>query len=275
MVPQLAGDTATFATTNGAIQTVTVDGLQHVGTLTLNPVTSGYVIATGTAGSTIYMNNGASAAAINNATLNNTISATLNLLSSNTNVNVAPGTNLTFTGTTNGTGKLTVVGGTGSLTLNGIGAWTGGTEVGSGSIIISASAGTASQINNAGVGVTTLNGGTLNFTTTAGTTTLPAGFVLNIGASDGTLNTGGATSGTGGKVLTNSAPGFLTGSGTLTKTGGGDLQITGPSIGFTGAVVLQQRPHRVPKRRRTRLRDHDRLQRPVDHAQRSLRCECA
>ncbi len=44
-----------------------------------------------------------------------------------------------------------------------------------GSIIISASAGTASQINNAGVGVTTLNGGTLNFTTTAGTTTLPAG----------------------------------------------------------------------------------------------------
>ena len=39
-------------------------------------------------------------------------------------------------------------------------------------------------------------------------------------------------------MLVNSAPGFLTGFGALTKTGGSDLQITGPSIAFTGPVVL-------------------------------------
>ena len=192
----------------------------------------------GYGGQRLYLDNGTSDAALNNLAQNNTISAPITLLSGNTNVNVAAGTQLSLTGTVQGAGKLTLASGTGTLLLNGTGAWTGGTEIDSGTILISAVGGTASQINNAGVGVTNLNGGTLNFSSTSGQTSLPSGFVINVGPNGGTLNAGAATSGTGGKVLTNSAPGFLTGSGTLTKTGGGDLQMPSASIGFTGNVIL-------------------------------------
>ena len=240
-IPHTAGDTANFNSALAGAQTVTVDGLQHVAVLTLNPSTAfAYTVNQGAAGSTIFLDNGAGAAAINNLTQNNVIAAPINLTSTNTNVNVASGTNLTFTGTTSGSGKLTVTGGTGSLTLNGTGAWTGGTEIDSGSIIISAlDAGQVTQINNGGVGITTLNGGTLSFTNGAGVTASPSsGFVLNIGPSGGTLSLAPAANGTNGKFnVAATNLGFLTGSGTFTKTGGGDLQIGGPSIGFTGNVV--------------------------------------
>jgi len=241
VVPKLAGDTANFNSALLGPQAVTVDGQQHVGTLTLNPSTAfAYTINQGTAGSMIYLDNGASSAQINNSAQNNVINAPINLLSANTNVNVAPSTNLTL-GNISGTGKLTLTGGAGSVTLPNtvFGTWTGGTEVDSGTLILPGTYPTnVTSLNNGGLGIVTLNGGTVSFTNATGTTASPAtGFVLNIVGSGGTLNLAAGTSGTGGK-LNLQGFGFLTGSGQFTKTGGGDLQDGGPSIAFTGNVVL-------------------------------------
>ncbi|WP_395736536.1 autotransporter-associated beta strand repeat-containing protein [Prosthecobacter sp.] len=239
-VPRIAGDTASFSSALAGAETVTVDGLQHVGTLTLNPSTAfSYTIATGTTGSLLYLDNGPGAAAINNLARNNVISANATLVSANTNVNVATGTQLTLSGTLSGAGGLTLTG-PGTLLMNGVGAYTGGTTISSGTLLISAvDAAGVTQLNNGGVGTTTLNGGTLSFSNTAGTTAAPtSGFLIAVGPAGGTLNLGGTTSGTGGKLNVQQPSGFLSGSGTLTKTGGGDLQIGSPSIAFTGNVVL-------------------------------------
>ena len=53
-----------------------MDGQQHVGVLTLNPTTANaYTITTGTTGSVLYLDNGASSAQINNTAQNNVLSA--------------------------------------------------------------------------------------------------------------------------------------------------------------------------------------------------------
>lgn len=239
VVPSITGDTANFNSALAGPQAVTVDGQQHVGTLILNPTTAfAYSLNQGTAGSTLYLDNGASAASIQNLAQNNLIAAPINLVSSNTNVTVGGASNLTLTGVISGAGKLTLAAGsTGTLTLNGTGAYTGGTDILGGTVIISATGGTASQINNAGNGVITLNGGTLSFTATTGTTTPPAGFALVIGAAGGTLNVSGAT--VNGKLLmTGQNPGWLSGSGTLTKTGGGDWQTSVANLNFTGNIIM-------------------------------------
>ena len=174
----------------------------------------------------IFLDNGAAAASLQNLAQNNVINATINLVSGNTNINAAAGTNLTLGGTITGTGKLTLATGAGSVTLAGTGAYTGGTEIDSGTVIIALLNGASTQINNAGVGVITLNGGTLSYSVASGTSTAPAGFVLNFGPNGGTLNVAG--SGTTGKFQPAGTAGLLTGSGTFTKTGGGDLQIRCP-----------------------------------------------
>ncbi len=242
-VPHTAGDVANFNSALTANQQVTVDGLQHVGTLTLNPAAAfAYTVNQGTAGSTIYLDNGASAAALNNLAQNNTINAPMSLVSANTNVTVASGLTLFLNGVISGAGKLTLASGTGStasLVLAGSNTYTGGTEVDAGMLTINGTFTTnVTALNNQGLGTTILNGGTLNFPNAAGTTAAPTtGFVINVGPNGGTLNTGGGTSGVGGKFNPQGF-GFFTGGGTLTKTGGGDLQISGPSIAFTGNVNL-------------------------------------
>ena len=236
VVPKLSGDTANFNTGLTATQTVTVDGAQHLGNLTLNPATAfGYNLTTGAAGSVIVMDNQGADALLASLAQNNSIAAPILLFSNNTLALVNGGT-LTLSGGISGGGRLTMASGsTGTLLLTGPGAYTGGTEIDGGTVAISAVGGTASQLNNVGVGTTTLNGGTLSFTATTGQTTTPAGFIVNVADGGGTLNVSGLL--TAGKLLMSNI-GQLTGSGTLTKAGGGDLQIGGASYGFTGNVVV-------------------------------------
>jgi len=235
-VPGVSGDTATFATTLGtSAQTVTLDGGQHVGTLVFNPTgtTGAYTITAGTGGS-LALDNGTVPAQVTNTTGNNAVSAPV-LLQSNTSFSVASGTTLTISGIINGPGKLTMATGTGNLALSGSNTFTGGIELDSGTLQITTTNSSAA-LGNQGVAAVTLNGGALSFTPTTGAITLAAGTTFTFGAGGGTINVSG--SGTAGKVSASANPNILNGSGTFTKTGGGDLLISQPSLGFTGAVNI-------------------------------------
>ena len=70
-IPSQTGDTANFNSGLTGAETVTVDGQQHVGTLTLNPTGAfAYTIAIGAAGNMIYLVNGTSSASLNNLAQN-------------------------------------------------------------------------------------------------------------------------------------------------------------------------------------------------------------
>lgn len=107
-------------------------------------------------------------------------------------------------------------------------SFTGGLAVNGGTLAVYNS----NQLGG-GTGSLTLNGGTLSYVAGVGQVNTLANQVITIGSGGGTINTTGAL--TVGKVLQTS-PGLLAGSGTLTKTGAAVLQLTNPSIGFTGNV---------------------------------------
>ena len=114
------------------------------------------------------------------------------------------------------------------LTLSGTNTYTGSLTVNAGTVQFSADAnlGSTSTVNTV-----ILNGGTLSDTNTTGTLTLTHPITVNSGG--GTINLAGT--GTAGKLAIAAAQ--ITGSGSLTKTGGADLQITADQA-FTGAWVI-------------------------------------
>ena len=122
-----------------------------------------------------------------------------------------------YAGVISGTGTVTKDG-AGTLTLSGTNTYSGGTTINAGTIRISAN-------NNLGTGTLTLDGGTLQTTSTFSSSRLT------------TLNAGGGTYNIdSGITLTQS--GNISGSGSLTKTGEGTLVLSGSNNTFTGGTVV-------------------------------------
>ncbi|MEA3213309.1 MAG: hypothetical protein QOE70_6366 [Chthoniobacter sp.] len=239
-VPGLTNDTVTI--NNGdstTATTINLNGQQHAGSLTFaNTGTSVYTLAAGTGlNSGLFFDTGtlAGPATLVNSTNNNVITAPIVLLS-NTNVTVSGTTTLTLGASSiiSGPGSLSLTGastGTLSLTSTAANTFTGGVNING------AGGGTLLVANDGDLGpapntVNFTNNGILSYTLNVGGTPTR---VFNFGTGGGTLATPGA--GTTGKVLLANA-GQLTGSGTLTKTGGSDLQIIGANSGFTGNVNI-------------------------------------
>jgi fibronectin-binding autotransporter adhesin len=132
--------------------------------------------------------------------------------------------NYTITGTKaiNGTGGLVKLG-NGTLTIGTVNGFTGSVSIGGGVISIGtiANTGTASALG-AGSAIS-IDGGTLQFTGTTGTTNR----TLTIGTSGATIQTDG--------VLTVSAS--IAGTGNLAKTGTGTLILTGTNNTHTDTTI--------------------------------------
>ena len=122
----------------------------------------------------------------------------------------------TFLGTISGAGGLAKAG-AGTLTLNGINSYTGGTAIHAGAVQVGA------DTNLGGTGAITFNGGTLSF---SGSFTSARNITLNSGG--GTLDTSGSS-----VTLT----GLLSGAGTLTKEGTGTIFLNRANT-YTGATVI-------------------------------------
>jgi autotransporter-associated beta strand protein len=138
--PGNAGDTASFGITNSAATMITLDGNRSVGTMNFSSAYS-YTIAQGTGGS-LTLDNGASAALINDYDGNHTISAPV-VLNSNTTIAVEQSGNVfTISGNISGAGGITLAAtsalNAGTVVLSGSNSYRGGTTVTSGTLIIGA-----------------------------------------------------------------------------------------------------------------------------------------
>jgi fibronectin-binding autotransporter adhesin len=257
VLPGLAGDVVTFnngASTPGTIL-VTLDGPQHVGSLTFNNSgTTAFNLAAGTnpslAPGLFFDNtpNAPAAATLSETSDNNTISAPVSIISP-TNVTITGTTAglpdvLTISGALNGTAGLTLTNtSTGTLVLSGAnGNFSGGVTVAGGT----ARAGSGSALGTAAATVTA--GGTLDLGGQTITTPLVlngaglggAGALVNnsgtTGIDSGTVNLASATTIGGSGAITLS--GVVSGSGALTKIGGGNLTLSTNANTNTGAVTI-------------------------------------
>jgi autotransporter-associated beta strand protein len=132
-------------------------------------------------------------------------------------------TTLTQSGVIVGTGVLNKTG-TGSLSLNGVNTFSGGTTVKQGKVILGNDAGL-------GAGVITLNGGTNGATFQFNNSSGTLNNTLNvIGTNNFTLNVG---SGTG-----NNSVSDMTGDGTLTLNNGTTFSFTGDMTAFSGTIAV-------------------------------------
>lgn len=133
-VPDGSGDTANLTKNLSAPSTISLDGNKTVGALTFLSAANGYTVDSGSGG-TLTINNGASAAAINNNGGSHVISAPVNLISNTGLSSASAADSLTFSGVISGAGTLT--------------------KPGPGQLVLSAS--------NTFSGLLTLNGGTTTF----------------------------------------------------------------------------------------------------------------
>ena len=158
-------------------------------------------------------------------------------------VNTAPAAASTFSGAFfNGNFHNTAlaVSGSGTLTLTGVGFYTGGTTVNTGATL------QIGQANSIGSGTVTLNNGAFQYLATIGTTGESHNFALNganntITTDSGvTVNTGGTFSGTGG--FTKNGAGSLLLGGTQTYSGNTTVNagtlILGSSLNTAGTVLV-------------------------------------
>jgi fibronectin-binding autotransporter adhesin len=273
-VPGLAGDTANFLGSAGATsQTVTLDGQQHVGTLTFNnpsaPAAGGYTLTAGTGtGSGLFLDNGSGAATLTVVAGSHAVAAPLTLVSNSTVTIANVADTLTVSGAiaANGLGTLTK-GGNGTLVLSGANAFPGATTITAGTVRLGSGTALGSTAGNTTVaaGATVnLNGQasaepmTVSGTGAAGS----AGVLVNTGAAatqSGTVTLAGAStiasagtgtltaSGTvalGANTLTvdgaanTTISGAITGTGGLVKQGAGTLVLSSTGGTFTGPVAV-------------------------------------
>jgi autotransporter-associated beta strand protein len=130
-----------------------------------------------------------------------------------------------ISGIISGAGNLTKVG-VGILTLSNTNTYSGITTINNGTISISADNGLGAAPDSADADHLTINGGTLN---TSSTFSLATNRGITIGANDATIDVDGST--------TLSYAGAITGAGDLTKTGDGTLNLTG-STDFSGSTTI-------------------------------------
>ena len=130
-----------------------------------------------------------------------------------------------ISGIISGAGNLTKVG-SGTLTLSNTNTYSGITTINNGTISISADNGLGAAPGSVVANQLTINGGTLN---TSSTFSLATNRGITIGANDATIDVDGST--------TLSYAGAITGSGDLTKTGDGTLNLTG-STDFSGSTTI-------------------------------------
>jgi fibronectin-binding autotransporter adhesin len=125
----------TFGNAITANSIVTLDGNQTATAVTFSNAYS-YTIAQGSGGGSLDLNNGASAVPILDSLGTHTISAPV-ILTSNASVTVTnPGDDLIISGPISGGGGLTMLAGSGSLTLSGSNTYSGGTTVKAGALVL-------------------------------------------------------------------------------------------------------------------------------------------
>jgi len=146
-------------------------------------------------------------------------------IANNTAVVFDQATNGEYTGNMSGAGSLTKTG-TGNLTLSGNNTSTGGTTISAGNLIIGSDARLGTAPVTATAGHLTLDGGTLQTTSTF---SLDANRGVALGTSAGTFEVGDATTLT---IL-----GTTSGTGTLIKTGTGALTLAQGSSGTSPLSV--------------------------------------
>jgi autotransporter-associated beta strand protein len=260
VIPQNAGDTASFSDLSGrtAASTVSLNTTWSVGTLTFSSSYS-YTLAPGTAG-VLTMDNGASTANITDYSGAHTISAPV-VLNSNTTVTVVTyGDSVTISGNVSGTGGLTVDNpGDGVVLLSGTNTYGGGTTVLAGNLQLGSSTalptGTALTLSGQDEpsGVLDLNGfnATVSSLTmlTNGNTGKP-GFdasIINSSTTPSTLTYAGSDgnpSTFGGFIEDNSGNGggttaltVASGSLTLAPIGGNNTYAGGTTINSGGHLI--------------------------------------
>lgn len=228
-VPNTAGAVANFYRTNTTSRTITLDGARTVGILTFNSPSS-YALAAGAAGS-LTLDNGANPANVILSQGTHTISANVSLLG-NTNFTINAST-LTISGALSGAGSLTKDG-VGTLALtNSAANRTGITTINAGALTLTADTCLglvpASFTSNA----ITLNGGT--WRNVGGTAVaIPANRGLTVLSNGGTLDFSSSAG-------TPSLDSKITGTGTLSKMGVRTLSVTSNSAAtFSGNLQLKQ-----------------------------------
>ena len=143
-------------------------------------------------------------------------------LESNSTIEVGDGANVTIDGTIDGSASLTKTG-AGTLTLSGANSYQGTTTVAAGTLSVAAD-------GNLGTGAVTLDGGTLQVTSFA-TSSTPIDNDIVLGSGGGTIRV------ESGSFFKHS--GIISGSGSLTKTGGSSLVLAGNDANtFTGTVII-------------------------------------
>lgn len=258
VVPGLPGDVVTFnngTSTPGTI-VVTLDGQQHVGSLSFNNSgTTAFNIAPGTNATMtpeLFLDNTPSgtmaAATLSDTNNSNTISAPIVLVSP-TNVTVSGTTDgvpnmLTLSGNLSGTSLLTLSSSsTGTLLLSGANSgFSGGMSIAGGTLRAGSTTALGTATATVVAGATLDQNGQNSSTPLAinGTGVGGAGGLVNTsltGLTDsGTLNIQSAS--TIGNIGAMTVSGVVSGTGALTKIGSGNLTFSAATNPFTGAVAI-------------------------------------
>lgn len=150
------------------------------------------------------------------------ISSKLNPLGTNGGSFDTNGHDVTFANPVTGNGRL-IKAGSGSLTLNGISTYTGGTVLTGGTLRAGTSGALPDGSYTLSSGLLDLNGHPLTMSVLSG-----SGGTISIGATTLTIN----------QSTNTSFGGSFSGSGDITKSGTGTLSLTGDSSGFTGNTTV-------------------------------------
>ncbi|HSV15266.1 MAG TPA: autotransporter-associated beta strand repeat-containing protein [Tepidisphaeraceae bacterium] len=196
-----------------ANRTISVDGSNTVGTLAFNNPSFSYTLAAGS-GANITLDNSAAGAFVTDSAGNHTIQSPLTLTSNGATFTVSnPGDTLTVSGAIGGSGDVLTKAGTGTLVLSGTNAYSGGTNLNAGTIVINSATSLGDPAGNASFG-----GGTLKL---AADVVTARNYVVT-GSADAIIDTNGHTLTQGGTVSAGSGA-----TGGLTKNGAGTLLLQG------------------------------------------------